>query len=323
MHIFSPFLDFSCSALHTMILDANSTVWNFISWGRPFRLVSPLLDCSSPETTPIQIECRLPLSAVLSGSGDVYAWWPYGDAFKSRYQRAMAELDKDESTKAIVPDGGTVIPCYTWEINMDPVKLPALPNLRDLPATGLPGDECRKETKLIKIAGFQNSLVGLTNKGHVLKMDKLYTEDSARIWHYVSKSVRMIWHPSLNSDTQLPNYSEIAKVKKHPTFHATVGNDGQERPSQVELLSDTMLITHVSYIAVMSPGFHVENISTFSFRGTANASSPIHPPWSSWEKSRQPQRRSQSSSQNFRTDPSSLLSAAMATLVLSLPPENS
>ena len=325
MHIFSPdsFLNFSCSALHTMILDTNSTVWNFISWGRPFRLVSPLLDCSSPETTPIQIECRLPLSAVLSGSGDVYAWWPYGDAFKSRYQQATAELDEDESTKAIVPDGGSVIPCHTWEINMDPVKLPALPNLPDLPATGLPGDERWKEVKLIKIAGFQNSLVGLTNKGHVLKMDKLYTEDSARVWHYVSKSARMVWNPSLNSGTQLPNYSEIGKVKKHPAFHATTGNDGQERPPRVELPSDTMLITHVSYIAAISPGFRVENISTFSFRGTANPSSPTHPPWSSWEKSRQRQKRFQSSSQSFRTDPSSLLSAAMATSVLSLPPENS
>ena len=259
MHILpsDPFLGFSCSALHTMILDANSMVWNFINWGRPFRLASPLLDCSSPETTPIQIKCRLPLSAVLSGSGDVYAWWPYGDALNSQYEQAMAELDEDESTKAIVSDGGTVIPCYTWEIKMDPVKFPTLPNLRDLPATGLPEDECRKETKLIKIAGFYNSLVGLTNKGHVLKMDKLSAEDSARVWHYVSERARMIWHPSLNSDTQLPNYSEIGKVKKHPAFHTTTGKDGQERPPRVELPSDTMLITHVSYIATISPEFCV------------------------------------------------------------------
>ena len=55
----------------------------------------------------------------------------------------------------------------------------------------------------------------------------------------------------LNYGTQLPNYSEIDKVKKHPTFHTTTGNDGKDGPPQVELSSDTMLITHVSYIASM------------------------------------------------------------------------
>jgi SCF-associated factor 1 len=112
-----------------------------------------------------------------------------------RYQEAMAELDKDESTKAIVPDGGTVIPCHTWEMNMDPVKLPILPDLPDLPATGLPEEERRKETKLIKIAAFDNSLVGLTNKGHVLKMDGLIHRGLHPVWNYVSESAQMIWHP--------------------------------------------------------------------------------------------------------------------------------
>ena len=172
-----------------MTLDANSTVWTFRNWGRPFRVVSPSLDCSSPETTPIQIECSIPFSAVLTRSGDVYAWWLYEGTFEDQYWKAMAELDEDESTKAIVPDGGTVIPCHTWEIYMDPIKLPILPDLPDLPATGLPEEECRKETKLIKIAGFHNTLIGLTNKGHVLKMDNLYRKGSTQVWNYVSGSV--------------------------------------------------------------------------------------------------------------------------------------
>jgi len=171
-----------------MALDADSVVWNFISWDRPFQLVSPSLDCSSPETTPIQIECGWEFSTVLTGSGDVYAWWPFGETFEGRYQGAVAKLDKDESTKAIGPDNGTVIPCHTWEINKDPVKLPILPDLPDLPATGLPEEERGKETKLIKIAAFGNCLIGLTNKGHVLKMDGLTDEDSIQIWNYVSES---------------------------------------------------------------------------------------------------------------------------------------
>lgn len=176
-----------------MTLDANSTVWNLRSWGRPFRLISPLLDCSSPETTPVQIECGWDFSTVLTKSGDVYAWWPSGDAFENQYRRTMAELDLNESTKAIVADNGTVIPCHTWEINKDPVKLPILPDLPDLPATGLHQEELRKETKLIKIAALDHCLIGLTNKGHVLKIDGLTDEDFVQIWHYVSKNARMIW----------------------------------------------------------------------------------------------------------------------------------
>ena len=175
-----------------MTLDAHSTVWNFRSWGRPFRLVSPSLDCSSPETTPIQIECGWAFSAVLTRSGDVYAWWPTGATFEDRYREAMTELDKDQSTKAIVPDDGTVIPCHTWEIKRDPAKLPVLPDLPDLAGTGLGEEEHRKETKLIKIAAFDNCLVGLTNKGHVLKIDGLTDEDSIQIWRYVSGIGRMI-----------------------------------------------------------------------------------------------------------------------------------
>lgn len=177
-----------------MTLDANSMVWNFRSWGRPFRLVSPLLDCSSPATTPFQIECGWAFSTVLTKSGDVFAWWPFEGTIEDRHREAMNELDNDESTKAIVPDDGTVVPCHTWEINRDPVKLPVLPDLPDLPATGLSEEERKKETKLIKIAAFDNCLVGLTNKGHVLKIDGLTDEDSIQVWRYVSKSVQLVCH---------------------------------------------------------------------------------------------------------------------------------
>ena len=250
-------LDFSCGQLHAVTLDANSTVWNFRSWGRPFRLISPLLDCLSPETTPIQVECGWAFSTILTRSGDVYAWGPFWGTLGDQYQEAMAKLDNNESTKVIVPNNETVIPCYPWEINEDPVKLPILPDLPDLPATGLPEEEQRKEIKLIKIAAFDNCLVGLTNKGHVLKIDGLTDKDSIQIWYYVSESAWMMWHPFLNCSAQLPNYSEIDKIKEHPAFYTTAGNDGQERPPQVELSSNAMLITNVSYITSMSSEFHI------------------------------------------------------------------
>jgi SCF-associated factor 1 len=126
------------------------------------------------------------------GSGDVYVWWPFWGTLGEQYEEVMVELDKDGSTKVVVPDGRTVIPCHALEIKKDPVKLPVLPDLPDLPATELPEEERRRETKLIKIAGLDEDLVGLTNKGHVLKLDGLYDEDCIRTWHYVSKSARTI-----------------------------------------------------------------------------------------------------------------------------------
>jgi len=171
-----------------MTLDANSAIWNFETWGRPCRLVSPLLDCSSPETTPIQVERGFLFSAILMGSGDVYVWRMHA----GQYKKAMAKLDKDESTRTISPDGGTVIPCQTWEMNIDLIKLPSFPDLPDLLATGLPEEERRKETKFIKISSFDHGLVGLTNKGHVLKIDGLPDKDSVYIWRYVSGSTQII-----------------------------------------------------------------------------------------------------------------------------------
>jgi len=183
-------LDLSCSPFRAMALDTNSTLWDFKTPERPYRLVSPLLECSSPETTPIQVQCTVVFSAVLMRSGDAYLWPMHNeDMVKHR----------DESKKAIVPDDGTVVPCHTWEINVDLIKLPSLPDLPDLPMTGLPGEERRKKTKLIKIATCFTSVIGLTNKGHVLKADGSFGEEGPPwAWDYVSESAWIIWHLFLN-----------------------------------------------------------------------------------------------------------------------------
>ena len=169
-----------------MVLDADSTVWTFKDWGRPTRLVSPSLNHSSPETTPIQVECGPWYCAVLTGSGDVYAWWMYRGTF--------INLCLEASRTAPVLDHEGVIPCRTREFEMDPIKLSALPGLPNLPATGLPEEERTKETRLIKIAACHDSLIGLTNKGHVLKLDGMGSEDDTRIWYYVSENMRALVH---------------------------------------------------------------------------------------------------------------------------------
>lgn len=166
-----------------MALDTNSTVWTFKSWGEPIQLISPSLDCSSPETTPIQIECGDMFSAALTRSGDVYAWWLNRGDFDELY------WEIHETSMALVPDHEAAIPCRTLELKTDPIKLPAFSDLPDLPATGLPGGQRSKETRLIKIAACSSCLIGLTNKGHVLKLDGLSTDNNTWIWDYVSENV--------------------------------------------------------------------------------------------------------------------------------------
>ena len=90
--------------------------------------------------------------------------------------------------RVLVPDHEAVIPCDILDIGMDPTKLPTLPDLPDLPATGLSVEERRKETRLIKIAACIDHLIGLTNKGHVLKLNGLGDEGYTRIWRYVSET---------------------------------------------------------------------------------------------------------------------------------------
>lgn len=73
---------------------------------------------------------------------------------------------------------------------MDPVRLPGIPvnSLPDLVHTGLSHDARQEETVLTKIAVTENSLIGLTNKGHVLRYTRLFNENSylLGLWEYVS-----------------------------------------------------------------------------------------------------------------------------------------
>jgi SCF-associated factor 1 len=91
----------------------------------------------------------------------------HDNTMNAQHHKAVATPDK-------------VIQCSTWDLNMDPVRLPALPPLPALV-------EIKEETKLIKIAGFDQKLIGLTNQGHVLKFDSLGTAISASrgTWSYV------------------------------------------------------------------------------------------------------------------------------------------
>ncbi|KAA1469035.1 RCC1/BLIP-II [Dentipellis sp. KUC8613] len=217
-----PIRSISCGRLHTMALDSKSQVWTFLSWGRPFLLRSPLLDCHAPDTTPLQVECGWAFSSVLTKSGDVLVYWPFGGTITALVRAKMAEMNAEGDKNAYGREG--IIACAPWALEVDPVRLPAIPSLLPtLPDSGLNAERLAEETRLVKIASFDNYIVGLTNKGHVLKYGPLSDETS-----FTQSGVR--WE-------YLPNFSEAARVAEDPAFSA--------EGSQLEA-PKTMLINHIS-----------------------------------------------------------------------------
>ena len=156
-----------------------------MSWGRPYRLVSPSSNCSSPQTTPIQIGSGALSSAVLTctQSGDVHARWLY---------ESHREIGTRWTHRGYNHKQWGNYSLHVLDISRDPVRLPVLPDLPDSPATGPLEEERWGVTKLIKTSTMIRCLIGLMNKGHDLKMDDLGDEDLTRTRRHVSKSVRTI-----------------------------------------------------------------------------------------------------------------------------------
>lgn len=170
----------SCGRLHATSLDDKSNIWNFLSFGRPFRLVTPLLDGTTSDSTPVQVESGWSFSSVLTKSGDVYVWWPLHGEMKQLVDARNAAMDV-QGLHAHATSHGT-ISCAHWELAKDPYRLPELPRLPKLDDTNAEDIDVH----LVKIAALQSHLVGLTNHGHVLKI-LVQTRDTARLegWIYV------------------------------------------------------------------------------------------------------------------------------------------
>lgn len=217
----NPIRTVSCGRLHSMALDSKNQVWTFVTWGRPFRLESPMLDCSSPGTTPMQAECGWSFCFILTQSGDVLVFWPSEGEIGQIYDKENDAMDEEGDCNAYGTEDHC-IPCITWSLRADPLQIPPIPQLPDLESTGVSQEESSEATNLIKIAAFDNHLIGLTNKGHVLKFGDLsneYSFDRTTRWQY------------------LKNFSELSKVAAHPAFRDE--NTGLQAPASLR-------ITHIT-----------------------------------------------------------------------------
>jgi SCF-associated factor 1 len=189
----SPTRSISCGRLHATTLDDQHHIWTFLSWGRPFRLVTPAFDATSFDSTPALVESGWNFSAVLTKSGDVYVWWPFSAPLNDVIAAQSAAMDAADLKAYATEDG--VIPCSIWELHQEPTRLPPLPQLPEL----LRGSV--EPMKLVKLAALESRLIGLTNHGHVLSIS-VESDISVRSerWEY------------------LPNFSEVDRVRQHPTY---------------------------------------------------------------------------------------------------------
>ncbi|KAI5123508.1 hypothetical protein M0805_006668 [Coniferiporia weirii] len=220
----APMHALSCGRKHSMGFDSKGQIWTFISWGRPFRLVTPLLDNSSPDAAPIQAECGWMYSAALTASGDVFVWWPFKESVQQAFAVTMAQMDEAGDKRAHATADG-VIPCATWDLHHNPSRLPSLPNLPSLSHSGTLYEDERQETKLVKIAAMDGFLIGLTNKGHVLKFGDLSNLASLQQGHW----------------EYLPFFSETDKVCAHPVF----AQNGRTESETLRPPTD-LKITHIT-----------------------------------------------------------------------------
>lgn len=189
----SPTRSISCGRLHATTLDDQHHVWTFLSWGRPFRLITSAFEATSLDSTPALVESGWNFSAVLTKSGDVYVWWPFAAPLKDVIAAQNTAMDAMDLKSHATEDD--VIPCSTWELHEEPTMLPPLPQLPELSLGST------EPVKLVKLAALETRLIGLTNHGHVLSIpvDSDVAVRSER-WEY------------------LPNFSEVSKVQQHPAY---------------------------------------------------------------------------------------------------------
>lgn len=213
-----PIQGISAGRKHLLALDVKHQVWLFTAWGTPVRLVYPLIegDASSATSHVVQVEAGWDFIAVLTASGSVYTEWPWGGVLKNKLEEHTREL---ELQQVVVPAQDGVIHCKTWELHHDLLELPPIPS--SLPSISpltsevdeLGNDVGKEERRLVKIAGGEGFLIGLTNEGHVLRIDfniDYEDQDLSRLRDAFRRRTCQ-WE-------YLPDFSELERIQQHPVF---------------------------------------------------------------------------------------------------------
>lgn len=123
---------------------------------------------------------------MLTRSGEVFVWWPFDGAMGRAVQQKMRDMDSEGGKRAL-PSKDGLIPCVTWDLDIIPIRLPAIPDLPELSDTD-PDVSKSQNIELIQIAAFDQHIIGLTNRGHVLKYGGLHDDTATPNgrWEYVS-----------------------------------------------------------------------------------------------------------------------------------------
>ena len=151
-------------------LDHDADIWCFNSWGIPFRYRPNAFDRSIPGREIIQVECGWSFASALNESGIAYVWNTTHGEIGRRYEQmeeALVNLSPPEGQpdyrSAPLVDG--VIQCQAQTLEgCEPLVLPDLPELPVL-------DSTITQPKLIKLGAGDHFVVGLTDAGHVLKLN--------------------------------------------------------------------------------------------------------------------------------------------------------
>ncbi|KAI0343294.1 RCC1/BLIP-II [Trametopsis cervina] len=238
----------SCGRLHAAGLTTSSQVINFTSWGRPFLMHSRHFTTSLSSLLPVQVECGWNFTAILTDSGKVFVFWPRPSGI-SRLGRLVYRRNKDWNEQGVgrglIEDGPYArVKCHVWTVdaespndshrNEDGQEIPEqgdilvqLPELQEyeLPVLTTPASDASSDEhpRIVKIAGLDNELIGLTNKGYVVRFRGLASEEEAQ-------------KPGAKWD-YLPYFSEVDKVREDPVW--TDQANGLEAPTE-------MKISHIS-----------------------------------------------------------------------------
>ncbi|PAV22793.1 RCC1 BLIP-II [Pyrrhoderma noxium] len=181
LEIGTPIVSIASDNFNSIAIDIKGNVWIIICPDHPFLLKSDLINNGHADSTPIQVVCNFYYSAILTRSGDVYIVYPFDE-----YVTKAHEKHCEESGTGLEIEGNR-ISCKTWKLKYELYKLREIGDLPELDQR----HGSKSPSKIISIVAMYKFLIGLTDKGHVLKINQFDSSSKTRIkdenWVYIEK----------------------------------------------------------------------------------------------------------------------------------------